>query len=192
MRLGTVMRDGRTQAFKQTAEGTFYLPAADIRALLSIDGWEGLAGERGGAPEPGDLAPPVTEPRAFVCAGLNYADHAREVGKTAPEFPTLFAKLSHTLIGAAQPIELPGPEVSAKVDWEAELVVVIGRRIRNASPAQAHAAILGYTAMNDVSMRDWQKRSEEWFQGKNFDRSTPVGPVIVTADEFDVSAGHYV
>ncbi|TMR35611.1 fumarylacetoacetate hydrolase family protein, partial [Nonomuraea zeae] len=100
--------------------------------------------------------------------------------------PTLFAKYADTLTGPAAEIRLPA---GLDVDWEAELAVVVGAEIRGASRAEAAAAIWGYTIANDVSVRDWQRRTLQWFQGKAWDRTTPVGPVVVTADELDPAAG---
>lgn len=189
MRLGTVRRNGGTQAFRQEGTSTVYLPTADVGELLANPAWATLPGEPGDAPAPEDLAPPVLRPGKFICAGLNYFGHAREVGKEAPEYPTLFAKMSNSLVGARDEIELPKPEQSTRIDWEAELVIVIGRTVRNADPVTAREAIAGYTVLNDVSVRDWQKRTEEWLQGKNFDATSPLGPVITTADEVDPGQG---
>ncbi|MHC5557675.1 fumarylacetoacetate hydrolase family protein [Kocuria sp.] len=186
MRLGTVRRDSATQAFRQEGGRTEYLPVADVGELLA-GGDLALPGEPGPAPAPEDLLTPVLRPSKIVCAGLNYYDHAEEVGQQIPEHPTVFAKYANVLVGPVDPIAMP--EESEKVDWEAELVAVIGTSVRHATPEQARAAIAGYTIMNDVSVRDWQGRTSEWFQGKNFDRTTPVGPVVVTADEVDPEAG---
>ena len=186
MRLGTVRRDGTTQAFRQEDGRTVYLPVPDVGALLA-GGDLRLPGEPGPAPAPEDLATPVLRPGKILCAGLNFYDHAEEVGQEIPEHPTIFAKYATALIGPADPIAMP--EESEKIDWEAELTVVIGSPLRHATPDQARAAIAGYTIMNDISVRDWQGRTSEWFQGKNFDRTTPVGPVVVTPDEIDPEAG---
>ncbi|MFC4903911.1 fumarylacetoacetate hydrolase family protein [Kocuria oceani] len=186
MRLGTVRRNGTTQAFRQEAGETVYLPVPDVGALLA-GGDLRRAGEPGPAPAPEELATPVLRPGKILCAGLNYYDHAEEVGQEIPEHPTIFAKYATALIGPADPIAMP--EESEKIDWEAELTAVIGSPLRHATPEQARAAIAGYTIMNDISVRDWQGRTSEWFQGKNFDRTTPVGPVVVTPDEVDPEAG---
>ena len=189
MRLGTVRRDAGTQAFRQNGGTTTYFDIPDAGALLERSDWSSLIGEQGPEPLPEELAPPVPRPGKFVCAGLNYFDHAREVGKDAPAYPTLFAKTPNALLGPRDDIQLPEREQSSRVDWEAELVIVIGMTVRNADADTAAKAIVGYTALNDVSVRDWQKRTEEWFQGKNFDATSPVGPFIVTADEIDPAAG---
>jgi acylpyruvate hydrolase len=188
-RYGTTWRDGASRAFRLDGDDAALLPAADVGELLANPDLLHLPGDRIPVPAADTLAPPVLKPGKFVCVGLNYREHVTELGKAVPEYPTLFAKFATALIGAREPIAMPAPDVTAKVDWEAELVIVIGRRVHRADLATARAAIFGYTAMNDVSMRDWQRRTEEWLQGKNFDRSTPVGPWVVTADELDPAAG---
>jgi 2-keto-4-pentenoate hydratase/2-oxohepta-3-ene-1,7-dioic acid hydratase in catechol pathway len=127
--------------------------------------------------------PPVTDPNKILCIGLNYRDHAIEGGKAIPSEPVVFGKFNNTLIAHGQPIVLP--PVSKKVDYEAELVIVIGRRGRSISADQALAHVAGYTVGHDVSARDWQFRGEEkqWIIGKTFDTFAPTGPVLVTADE---------
>jgi acylpyruvate hydrolase len=132
------------------------------------------------------LAPLTPYVRRVICVGLNYADHVAEMGREAPNFPTLFAKFVSTLTGAFDDVVVPS--VSNHVDWEAELAVVIGTRVRRADEATAAAAIAGYTVLNDVSMRDWQNRTLQWLQGKSFENSTPLGPVLATADEVPASA----
>jgi acylpyruvate hydrolase len=103
------------------------------------------------------------------------------MGRELPQYPALFAKFARALVGASDPIVLPAG--SSQVDWEAELGVVIGAEVRHATPEQAAAAIAGYTVINDVTARDFQYRSVEWLQGKTFERSTPVGPWLVTDTE---------
>jgi 2-keto-4-pentenoate hydratase/2-oxohepta-3-ene-1,7-dioic acid hydratase in catechol pathway len=127
--------------------------------------------------------PPVTDPNKILCIGLNYRDHAIEGGKAIPTEPVVFGKFNNTLIAHGQPIVLP--PVSKKVDYEAELVVVIGKRGRSIPVDQALTHVAGYTVGHDVSARDWQFRGEEkqWIIGKTFDTFAPTGPVLVTADE---------
>ena len=130
------------------------------------------------------LLPPVPDPGKILCVGLNYRDHAIEGGKAIPTEPVLFGKFPNTLIGPGDPISLP--KVAQKVDYEAELVIVIGKRgrhIPNDKTAFEHVG--GYTCGHDVSARDWQFRGEEkqWIIGKTFDTFAPTGPVVVTADE---------
>src|SRR5262249_10356016 len=126
-------------------------------------------------------APVVLHPGKILCQGLNYRSHILEMGHELPEYPTLFVKFRETLVGAHDDILLP-PESNA-VDWEAELALVIGTAVRRASPAEAVNAIAGFTVANDVSMRDWQYRALEWMPGKAWERSTPIGPHLVTPDE---------
>src|SRR5947208_12640697 len=124
---------------------------------------------------------PLVRPGKVVCVGLNYRSHIEEMGRGLPDHPTLFAKYPDTLTGPYDDIVIP--KASAEVDWEVELGVVIGRVTRNVDEAEAGASIAGYTVVNDVSMRDWQWRTTQWDQGKNFEASTPVGPFLVTPDE---------
>lgn len=128
-----------------------------------------------------EWAPLVLHPSKIVCVGLNYRAHILETGRDLPEYPTLFTKFADTLCGAEANIGLP-PE-SQQVDWEAELAVVIGRTIRRASEDGAAEAIAGFAVANDVSLRDWQKRTLMWDQGKFWDRTTPLGPWLVTPDD---------
>lgn len=138
------------------------------------------------AADQADFAPVVTEPSKVVCVGLNYADHIKETGNETPKFPTLFAKFADTLAGAYDDIAVP--EEDHRIDWEAELVIVIGAGGRRIPQEQAGAAIAGYTIANDISMRGYQGRTMEWLQGKIWDATTPVGPYMVSADEFDPAA----
>ena len=128
-----------------------------------------------------DFAPVVTRPDKIICVGLNYRSHILETGRELPEYPTLFAKFAETLTGPRDDLVIPS--VSERVDWEVELGVVIGRPVYRATPEEASAAIAGYTVINDVSMRDWQRRTLQWLAGKMFQHSTPAGPYLVTPDE---------
>lgn len=184
MRLVTMRTDTGTRAGRVDGETVTELPFVDVGALLrSGDDWRVRASVDGREQRLGDLdlGPVVSSPGKIVCLGLNYTSHITEMGRELPEHPTLFAKYASALTGPADPIPLP-PE-SAAVDWEAELAVVVGSRIRRASLEQAGRAIAGYTVANDVSMRDWQNRTLQWLQGKTFEASTPLGPALVTPDE---------
>jgi len=128
-----------------------------------------------------DFAPVVPNPSKVICVGHNYSNHIKEMGRELPAYPTLFPKFADSLIGAHDDIVKPA-ETDA-LDWEVELVVVIGKPVRRASEEQAAAAIAGFTVMNDVSVRDWQFRTVEWTQGKIWDSSTPIGPYLVTPNE---------
>ncbi len=136
-----------------------------------------------------DFAPVVTDPSKIVCVGLNYADHIKETGNQTPEYPTLFAKFPDTLTGAFDDIAVPAAD--HRVDWEVELVIVIGAGGRNIPAERAAEAIAGYTVANDISMRGYQGRTTEWLQGKIWDRTTPVGPFVVSADEVAADARIY-
>ena len=130
------------------------------------------------------LLAPVPDPGKILCIGLNYRDHAIEGGKAIPTEPVLFGKFPNTLVGPGDPISLP--KVAQKVDYEAELVIVIGKRGRHIpNDKTAFEYVGGYTCGHDVSARDWQFRGEEkqWIIGKTFDTFAPTGPVVVTADE---------
>ena len=129
------------------------------------------------------LAP--LEPRALLCIGLNYRQHAAETNAPLPKVPVVFFKNPASVQNPGDPIELPRWLASAKVDYECELAVVIGRRCKNVSRADAPDYVLGYTCANDVSARDWQKEGggSQWCRGKSFDTFCPLGPVLVTPDE---------
>jgi acylpyruvate hydrolase len=124
---------------------------------------------------------PLSRPGKIMCIGKNYADHCRELGSPLPDRPILFAKYNNALTGPDTEVELP--RESSKVDYEAELAVVIGSRVKRASPEQALSAVLGYTCANDLTMRDAQKAEGQWVRAKSPDSFCPLGPVIVTADE---------
>ncbi len=125
--------------------------------------------------------PPIARPGKIICLGHNYRHHIREMGSSMPDYPVIFAKFANTLIGHRQPLVLP--RISTMVDYEAELMLVIGKTGKDIAPEDAFAYIAGYTIFNDVSVRDYQKRTVQWLQGKTFDGTGPVGPALVTADE---------
>lgn len=129
------------------------------------------------------LLPVVPKPEKILCIGLNYADHAKEGGRQPPREPVVFNKLPTALRGDGDPIVLP--RLSEKVDYEAELVAVIGRGGRHIPRAEALTHVAGYCCGNDVSARDWQmgKEGGQWLLGKSFDSFAPIGPAMVTADE---------
>jgi acylpyruvate hydrolase len=183
VKLATVRTAAGTTAVRIEDDGAFDLAVADLGALLSQPDWRTRAAT-GGAPIALDglgYAPVVPRPGKVLCVGLNYRNHILEMGRDLPDHPTLFAKFAEALIGATDDIAL-APESDA-VDWEAELAVVIGAPVRRADDEQAAAAIAGFTVMNDVTMRDWQFRTKEWLQGKTFEGTTPLGPLLVTPDE---------
>lgn len=124
-------------------------------------------------------------PTAILCIGLNYKKHAEETGAKIPAHPVLFQKAINTVQNPGDPIELPRHLPSTQVDYEAELAIIIDKKAKNVSKADALNYVLGYTCANDVSARDWQKDwgGGQWCRGKTFDTFCPLGPVIVTADE---------
>ena len=129
------------------------------------------------------LAPIV--PVAILCIGLNYRKHAAETGASLPEFPVLFFKNPAAVQNPQDAIELPRYLASSQVDYEAELAIVIGKRAKNVAESEALDCVLGFTAANDVSARDWQKQwgGSQWCRAKSFDTFCPLGPAIVTPDE---------
>lgn len=141
------------------------------------------AGGRGQPLDGVTLLAPVLDPQKILCVGLNYADHAAETGATVGDEPVIFNKLPTCLRGPEAPIELP-PE-STEVDYEAELVVVIGKTARRVSREAAREHVAGYCSGHDVSARDWQKNKpgKQWLLGKSFDSFAPLGPWLVTRDE---------
>lgn len=184
MKIATVRTAEGTRAARLDDGGYVLLDAPDAGALLERQDWADAAAAAAGevlSPAGAALAPVVPRPGKILCVGLNYRKHILEMGRDLPDHPTLFAKFTEALIGPADDIRL-APESSA-VDWEAELALVIGRTVRRATEREAADAIAGFTVMNDVTMRDWQFRTREWLQGKTFEGTTPLGPVLVTPDE---------
>jgi acylpyruvate hydrolase len=159
---------------------------ADVGELLAA-GDAGLAAARdalgAGAVLDGavELGCPVLSAPAVLCVGLNYRTHIQEMNREPPRWPTLFSKLPRALTGPRDPIPLPA--ASTEVDYEGELVAVIGRPGRDIPVETALEHVAGVTLMNDVSMRDYQWRTTQWFAGKTWQASTPVGPAVVTLDE---------
>jgi 2-keto-4-pentenoate hydratase/2-oxohepta-3-ene-1,7-dioic acid hydratase in catechol pathway len=145
------------------------LPDAGIEAVARVDDL--------------DLLPPIVEPSKVICVGLNYAEHVLETGRQLPTFPDLFAKFATTLVGASAPIS--GCEISDNLDFEGELAIVIGKRAHRVSEADALDFVAGVSVLDDISARDLQYRGTQWLAGKTVDRSTPMGPALVTLDEID-------
>jgi len=127
------------------------------------------------------LLAPVARPGKILAIGLNYADHIKETGQQTPPHQIWFSKSVTSINPPFDPIELP--MASAQVDYEAELVVIIGKRCKHVSTERAPEMIFGYCAGNDVSVRDWQLQTSQWVLGKSFDTHAPIGPWIVTPDE---------
>jgi 2-keto-4-pentenoate hydratase/2-oxohepta-3-ene-1,7-dioic acid hydratase in catechol pathway len=125
------------------------------------------------------VALPIERPQKIVCIGLNYRDHAEEQGTELPAAPLLFAKWPNTLIGPGEPIVIP--PITKQLDYEAELGVLIGERVRGVSAENALEAVAGYVCLNDVSARDLQFSDGQWVRGKSLDTFCPVGPELVAA-----------
>jgi len=128
-----------------------------------------------------ELQPPVPDPQKIVCIGLNYASHATETGMEPPARPTFFAKFRNALAAPGATVALPA--TSGKVDYEAEVAFVIGRRAKDVAEADALDYVAGYMLLNDLSARDLQGATPQWMPGKVFDGSAPCGPALVTRDE---------
>lgn len=190
MILSTVRVADRTHAAVHGDGGVHLLDAPDVGALLRDPGWRSLAEAALDATpldgtEPARLIP---TPGKVLCCGVNYLDHIEEMGRERPGYPTLFGKFADSLVGDGEELVLSGTGIE-RLDWEAELTVVIGSTVRRADRAEAAAAIAGYTVGNDVTARDWQRRTTQFLQGKAWEALTPIGPVMVTADAFDPTAG---
>jgi acylpyruvate hydrolase len=132
------------------------------------------------------VLPPLASPEKIICIGLNYVDHSNETGFKPPEYPTIFSRFNSSLIGHGDPIVRP--RVSTQLDYEGEVVVVIGKGGRNIPKSSALEHVFGYSLFNDASLRDYQTRSPQWTIGKNFDGTGAFGPYIVTADELSAGA----
>jgi acylpyruvate hydrolase len=191
MKLATLRStDGTTTAAR--LDGEVYTEIEgfpDLGALLAEENWRQLAETASGPHHQAGavgLATVVPTPSKVLCVGLNYRSHIQEMGRDLPSHPTMFAKFADTLTGPNDPVEAVAED--PELDWEGELVVVIGKTAYKVPEVEAGEHIAGYTVANDISMRGWQFRTMEWLQGKIWARSTPVGPVMVTAEEFDPAA----
>jgi acylpyruvate hydrolase len=129
---------------------------------------------------------PIARPSKFICVGLNYALHAKEGGHPIPTYPSFFLRVPTSLNAAGAPVIRP--RVSIQLDYECELTIVIGKGGRHIAEAKALDHVFGYTLFNDVSVRDFQRKTTQWTPGKNFDATGPLGPWVVTADELPPGA----
>ncbi|MHB1536655.1 MAG: fumarylacetoacetate hydrolase family protein, partial [Acidimicrobiales bacterium] len=183
MRLATIRTSAGTVAVRLDDDAAVEVGATDLVEFLGDPAWRDRAAAAEG-PEHAladlDYAPLVGRPDKIICVGLNYRHHILEMGRELPEHPMLFAKYRSALVGAYDDIVLPS--VSQAMDWEAELGVVVGRRVRHADRKEAASAIAGWTVVNDVTGRDWQNRTIQWLQGKTFEATTPVGPWLEVAE----------
>jgi 2-keto-4-pentenoate hydratase/2-oxohepta-3-ene-1,7-dioic acid hydratase in catechol pathway len=160
----------------------------DMTQLLSLEGTGREALERavkhGARRVPLDsarLGPPIPHPPSFLAIARNYEDHIKELGSERPTYQTWFSKQPTSVIGPGDDIEVP--LASGSVDYEGELGVVIGRRCRHVPVGRAAEVIAGFTVVNDVSVRDWQRRTPTMMMGKSFDTHGPTGPFLVTPEE---------
>ncbi len=130
-----------------------------------------------------DITPalPVTEPPTIICLGLNYTDHIKEGGYDIPDYPALFMRGRQSIMAAGEP--MVRPSCSERLDYEAELMVIIGKGGRHILEDDALDHVFGYTVFNDGSVRDYQRKTHQWTPGKNFDQTGAIGPVVVTPDE---------
>ena len=184
MKLATIRDGSSTRAVRIDGDQAVDLGVPDVGAVLARDDWQTWAAAADGARravEDLDYAPLILRPDKVMCVGLNYRSHILETGSEVPTHPTLFSKFSSALIGANDDVILPFE--SDLCDWEAELTIVIGKAGRRVSVDEADDHIAGYTIMNDVSVRNWQMRTTQWLPGKAWERSTPLGPWLVTKDE---------
>jgi acylpyruvate hydrolase len=156
--------------------------AGGMLASLLSDAKKALAGRDAVALDSVLLGPPLPDPDKIICLGLNYRDHAAEAGLKLPAAPVLFPKFRNSLIGAHDDIVVP-PVAAAKVDYEVELAVVIGKRASRVAEKDALSHVAGYSCFNDVSARDLQMQTSQWAPGKAIDTFAPMGPGIVPAEE---------
>lgn len=187
MRLATVIYKGRPLVGVVEGDNWFSL-GTSLRAALEqgedLAALAAVARRRGQGVLLKSLvsAPPVPDPVTIVCLGLNYRDHAKEGGRAEPDYPWFFLRTARSLMADAQPILMP--LASTQLDFEAEMAVVIGRTVpRHVRAEDALQYVFGYSLFNDVSVRDFQRKTPQWTIGKNFDSTGAFGPVLVTADE---------
>lgn len=193
MRFTTYLRNGQPRLAVVDGDNAIDL-AADLRAELNAGTDLQAAGSAAVASNAARipvsslrLAPLVPEPGKIICLGLNYFDHAKEAGREKPEYPWFFFRGKSSLLAHGDPGILP--TVSTKLDYEAELALVIGKKVpRHVTQEQALRYVFGYTCFNDMSVRDYQKRTPQWTIGKNFDGTGGFGPTLVTADELALGA----
>ncbi|MGP2438378.1 fumarylacetoacetate hydrolase family protein [Streptomyces sp. JW3] len=186
-------RDGRVDVGELSADGR------EVRVLAALDDfWADAAGHLGRANDDGplvavtraDLVPPVLPDARVICVGLNYLKHVAEGSfreQELPEYPTLFARWTRSL--TVDGAEVPVPSGEDGLDWEGEIVAWVGAPLVDASPEQALAAVVGYSAFNDLTSRRAQKLTSQWILGKNGDRSGPLGPLVPAAEVGDLRDG---
>jgi acylpyruvate hydrolase len=186
VRLATVRTSTGKRAARLEGDHLVLLHAPTVGVVLAALDRDAALGDEDGRTIPvaeASFNTLIPRPSKVLCVGLNYREHILEMGHELPSYPTVFAKFASCLIGANDDIVIPS--IVERPDWEVELGIVIGRPVRRADHDEALVAIAGYTVINDISMRDWQRRTPQWLQGKTFDATTPVGPYLVTLDELD-------
>jgi 2-keto-4-pentenoate hydratase/2-oxohepta-3-ene-1,7-dioic acid hydratase in catechol pathway len=179
-----LLRDGRLYDIWGDASRGARATDRTVEAILEgglLGEIEPVEGDDGVPVEGVELLPPLTRPGKLICIGLNYLGHAEEQGVEPPETPTFFAKFRNALAPAGATVKLPG--WSRKVDYEAEVAFVIRDRCKDVPESEALEHVAGYTLLNDLSARDYQRRTPQWMPGKTFDGSAPCGPALVTPDE---------
>lgn len=193
MRLVTYASDRGPRAAIQTGDGLVDAwdlidpdAGSSVKELLASDRIPDMdAALENGAGQPisaeADILTPVPDPDKIICVGLNYRAHAEETGADIPKAPTIFGKYRNALVPDGATVTLP--EASRKVDYEAEVAFVIGRRAKEVAVEEALAHVAGYTLLNDLSARDLQGLTMQWMAGKVFDGAAPCGPALVTPDE---------
>ena len=184
MRFASVIRDGKPLAV--LVQGTRATPLHGVTELGANTSAQALREapldhEAAFDLDEARLRPAVPHPGKIICVGLNYRAHIEETKREESDYPVLFTKFATSLTGPFDAIACP-PESTA-VDYEGELAVIIGEPARRVGRERASEVIAGYAVANDVTMRDYQYRTHQWLQGKAWDRSTPLGPELVTADE---------
>ena len=183
MKLATVRIDATTAAVRvDDTTATVIDGYPDLSALLATANWESLAQNASGQTiglDGADYGPVVPHPGKIICVGLNYATHIREMGRDLPEYPTLFAKFADALTGPYDDVVVP-EYAAAQLDWEAELAFVIGKPAYQVGESDADGYIAGYSVINDYTMRDYQYRTLQWDQGKNFEKTSGFGPWLDT------------
>lgn len=191
MQIGTVRTDSGTRAARLEADHIVLLDPPDAATVIRNDALDEAAAADGPrfSLAAAHWTLPVPDPDKIICVGLNYREHVEEMGREAPPHPTYFAKYRGALVGDEDDIELPPTAVSETIDWEAELCIVIGQAARNVSVADAVHHVAGYTILNDVSVRDFQRRTGQFLAGKTFEKMSPVGPVITTTDQLGDARG---
>lgn len=200
MRLGHLQTSDGVQVALASGDliAPLAVPYSSLDELLA-DGQAGIAALRSARPKDSvatpltgaRLASPLLHPSKILCVGMNYGEHAREQGVPEPSEPLIFAKMPSAITGPGSTVSW-SRDLTTEVDWEVELAVVVGRVLRNAEPVEALDAVFGYTAANDLSARDLQFSDGQWTRSKSLDGFLPLGPLLVTADEFGAPSDHEV